>query len=258
MTSLRDRVVVVTGAGGGIGRGIAEVLTSRGAVVVIAESNTETGTRTANQLTENGANALFVQTDVTNPESVSHMVQQTMAHYGRLDGLVNNVGVTTRQPFEDITATEWERVFSINLTSMFHCVQACLPHLRQSDAPAIVNITSVNATATIRGMAAYPATKAGIIGLTQSLAIDLAPQIRVNAVAPGVILTEAWERDVVDLEAAIKNRLPYIPRKRVGQPQDVGKAVAFLLSDDADFITGTVLRVDGGMLVQLYAEEPDA
>ncbi|MEM6530803.1 MAG: glucose 1-dehydrogenase, partial [Chloroflexota bacterium] len=240
MMPLNERVVVVTGAGGGIGRGIGEVLAARGAGVVIAEANPVTGAETAAMLADSGAEAQFIETDVTDVESVRSMVATAVAHFGRLDGLVNNVGVTTRQPFTNLTVGAWEHVFSINLTSMLHCVQACLPHLHVSDAPAIVNVTSVNAFSTIRGMGAYPATKAGVIGLTRSMAVDLAPRIRVNAVAPGVIMTEAWERDVEDVQQAIATRLPYIPRGRIGQPEDIGRATAFLLSRDADFITGTV------------------
>jgi 3-oxoacyl-[acyl-carrier protein] reductase len=154
-----------------------------------------------------------------------------------------------------VTDDDWRRITDINLNSMFYCIRACHPHLLKSDHASIVNITSVNAFRTIKGLGAYPATKAGVIGMTQSLALDLAPRIRVNAVAPGVILTETWARQIGDVDAAMADRLRYIPRKRVGKPEDIAKAVAFLASDEADFITGAVLRVDGGMLAQLYAGE---
>lgn len=254
MNALTGRVVIVTGAGRGIGLGIARVCGQRGAKVILAELDPDSGQAAADALTAEGVDCHYIHTDVTDTDSIQAMVTETLAYYGRIDGLVNNVGITARQPFNELTPEEWNRILSINLTSMYHCVQACLPHLQASPQPAIVNITSVNAYSTIRGMGAYPATKAGIIGLTQSLAIDLAPQIRVNAVAPGVILTEMWSEQMGDVDAAIADRVRYIPRKRVGTPDDVGKAVAFLLSDDADFITGSVLRVDGGMLSQLYAE----
>ncbi len=253
MTAFQDRVAIVTGGGLGIGFGTASVLAEGGATVVIAEINPEAGLRAEQQLTERGLTAHFIQTDVTDPASVDALVMLTAAQFGRIDVLVNNVGIVVRQPFDDLTLEAWNGVWSVNMTSMMLCVKACLPHLRASPHPAIVNISSINALRTIAGLGAYPATKAAIIGFTQSLAIELAPHVRVNAVAPGVIMTEMWQSQMDDLDAAIAYRLPYIPRGRIGKAADIGKAVAFLASDDADFITGTVLIVDGGQHAKLYA-----
>jgi NAD(P)-dependent dehydrogenase (short-subunit alcohol dehydrogenase family) len=254
MTSLAGRVAIVTGSGTGIGLGTAQILAERGATVIIAELDQTSGARAARALTDSGGTARFIQTDVTDPASITAMVAATVAEFGRVDILVNNVGVTIRESLETLTLEHWNRVLAINLTSMTLCVQACLPYLKASAHAAVVNLTSVNAFRTIRDMGAYPASKAAIIGLTQSMAVDLAPGIRVNAVAPGVILTDVWRNAMPDLDAAIAHRLGYIPRGRVGMPADIGKAIAFLVSDDADFITGTVLTVDGGMMSKLYSD----
>ena len=254
MSGFRDRVAVITGSGTGIGFSTAQVLAERGASVIIAEIDPQMGERAEESLTSAGLSARFIGTDVADPHSIESMVTEAIAAFGRIDILVNNVGVTIREPFDALTLDHWNSVININLTSMMLCVKACLPYLRASAHAAIVNLTSVNAERTIPGMGAYPATKAGIIGLTRSLAVDLAPHIRVNAVSPGVILTDAWRNQMSDLDSAIAHRQRYIPRGRVGMPEDIGKAIAFLVSDEADFITGTVLTVDGGMHAKLYAD----
>lgn len=252
---LNNRIAIVTGAAAGIGYGIAQEFLRRGAKVIIADADASAGATALKSLQSNGYDVTFSHADVTDDDSVAAMVQVAVSTYGGLDIVVNNVGITLRQSFDELTVTEWNRIVDINLTGMLRCVRAAKPHLNRSEHASILNIASVNAYQTIKGMGAYPATKAGVVGLTRSLALDLAPHIRVNAIAPGVILTDTWARQIKDLDAAIENRLRYIPRKRVGTPTDVGKAAAFLVSDDADFITGTVLRVDGGQLSQLYAEE---
>ena len=134
---------------------------------------------------------------------------------------------------------------------MYLMTKACLPHLRQSEGAAIVNMSSVNASVTLGGLSGYAATKAGIVGFTKSLAAELAPGIRVNAIAPGAILTEAWG-DRENLDEVLTHRLTYIPLERMGTPEDIGRGVAFLVSNHASYITGTVLTIDGGMTSRLY------
>jgi NAD(P)-dependent dehydrogenase (short-subunit alcohol dehydrogenase family) len=247
-----NRVAVVSGAGSGIGIGIAKVLAERGATIIIAEINEESGQGVSDQMNQAGHNTLFVQTDITQPDSVQALVKTVSEAYGQIDMLVNNAGVMHHHDIEALSLEEWNRLLTVNLTGMFLMSQACIPHLMQSANPSIVNLSSVNADATISGLGSYPASKAGIVGLTKSLAMELAPKIRVNAIAPGVIFTEMWKHHE-NLDEVIANRMQFIPLERLGTPEDIGKVVAFLVSDDASFMTGTVLTVDGGMMSRLYA-----
>ena len=249
--SLRGRVAIVSGAGQGIGAGIARALAAAGAAVVIAEINAETGAAVADEIKGAGREARFMQCDVRDESSIRALVAAAMARYGRIDILVNNVGWTPRLTLDAMSGEEWEGILRLNLGSMFALTNTCLPHLRESSHAAIVNISSINAIRTLGGLSAYAASKAGIIGFTKSLAAELAPGIRVNAVLPGAIFTEAWH-EIGDLEAALAHRLQYIPLARMGKPDDVGHGVAFLASDAAAYISGTTLLIDGGMSAQLY------
>lgn len=245
-------VAIVTGAGSGIGMGIAKVLAERGATIILAEINEESGQRVSKEMSQAGHKTLFVKTDISQPDSVQAMVKTVSNRLGQINILVNNAGVMHHHDIEAISLDEWNRLLNINLTGMFLMSQACIPYLKKSPNSSIVNLASVNASATIRGLGSYPASKAGIVGLTKSLAVELAPHIRVNAIAPGVIYTEMWKHHK-NLDDVIANRLQYIPLERLGTPEDIGKVVAFLASDDSAYMTGTVLTVDGGMMSRLYA-----
>lgn len=247
------RVIVVTGAGTGIGLGIARRLAAEGGAVVIAELNAESGAAAAAQITGQGGQARFVRTDVTDEASVTAMTAAAVDWHGRLDVLVNNAGASPRKRLADMTTRDWHAILDLNLTGQYLCAQHAIPHLRAQSGANIVNIASLHAYATVPGLAAYAAAKGGVVALTGSMAIEYAP-VRVNGVAPGVIETEAWFAAVGDVEAARRQRLGFHPVGRLGTPEDIAAAVSFLACDEAAFITGQTLRVDGGLLTMLYRD----
>ena len=248
---LTNRVAIVSGSGRGIGAGVAKVLAANGAKVVLAEIDEAFGNQIAREIRDEGGEAHFSACDVRDAGSINSMMAEAINRFGKLDILVNNVGQTRIDPIDSMSQDSWDQLQSVNLRSMFLMTQACLPHLRESQNAAIVNMSSVNASVTLGGLSAYAATKAGIVGFTKSLSAELAPVIRVNAIAPGVILTDAWQQYQA-LDQVLAHRLQYIPLERVGTPADIGEGVAFLVSDMASFITGAVLTIDGGMTSRLY------
>ena len=248
---LRDKVAIVSGAGSGIGAGTAQVLAAHGARVVIAEVDHKSGTRVADEIRSEGHDATHVTCDVREEKSINSMIDAAIRQYKKIDILVNNAGRTQVVKLDAMKTDEWDQLQSVNLRSMFLLTRACLPYLLQSESAAIVNMSSVNASATLGGLSGYAASKAGIVGFTKGLAAELAPRIRVNAIAPGAVLTKAWD-DRGNLDEVLAHRLKYIPLERMGTPQDIGRGVAFLASDHASYITGTVLTIDGGMTSRLY------
>ncbi len=251
---LQDRTAVVTGAANGIGRAIAGRLAREGCRVALADVDAAQGEAAVAEITEAGGTAAFIQTDVTDETAVSHLIDETVRRFGTLDILVNDAGATPKKAVDDLTAAEWQAILNLNLTSMFLCAQKAHPHLARSGSGAIINIASLHAFLTVPLMSAYAASKGGVVAFTRSLAIEYAPSIRVNAIAPGVIETETWRRSVPDFEAARQHRLKFHLLGRLGQPEDIAAATAFLASDDASFITGITLVVDGGITTQLYRD----
>lgn len=251
MGRFAEHAVLVTGGARGIGRAIARRLSGEGAAVTIADLDAEAAAETAEELSADGAKVASVTCDVTDRASVDDAVAAAVAKHGRLDVLVNNVGIAGPMLFEELDEEEWHRQADPTLMGAVRCVKAALPHLLASPHGNVVSIGSVNGIAAF-GHAPYSAAKAGLQSLTQNLAVEFSPRsrqaagldgsIRVNLVAPGSIRTRAWEPERI---AAIGTRYPMA---RAGEPDDIAAAVAFLASGDASWITGLVLPVDGGLL----------
>jgi NAD(P)-dependent dehydrogenase (short-subunit alcohol dehydrogenase family) len=251
---LENKVAIVTGAGKGIGSGIAKVFSQEGAKVVVVDWDEEAGKKTAEEIRQSGGDALFVNCDVSNEEQVKAMVQATLDKYGRIDVLVNNAGIGVYLPVLEATSEDWDHCLAVNLKGVFLCSKYAIPHMQAVGKGAIVNISSVHAHATVNGVAPYAASKGGITALTRNMAIDYGPAIRVNAIAPGWVLTPLIQSifdgydDPAEQQRLVEQRQVM---KRIGQPEDIGHAAAFLASDEASFITGTQLFVDGGLTAQL-------
>jgi NAD(P)-dependent dehydrogenase (short-subunit alcohol dehydrogenase family) len=260
---LQDKTIIITGAAGGLGEGIARVCHREGANVVIADIRGEAALAVAQSL---GEQALPITCNVAEDAQLQNLIHASLAHRGRIDGLVNNAGVNFAKPFLETTTTEWERVIAVDLRAVFVLSQlVCKQLLRQpphadGTRGSIVNIASVHSIAGYPGAGPYDAAKWGVVGFTKAIAVELAPQgIRVNAVSPGLINTQIW-RDYLaatpDPEAALEHWRANIPIERTIEPTEVGELVAFLLSSRAQVITGANLVVDGGMTAQLVSKEP--
>ncbi|WP_309059633.1 SDR family NAD(P)-dependent oxidoreductase [Streptomyces sp.] len=237
--------VLITGAARGIGAATARRFAEEGARVLVADVDPAEAERTASALRERGLGAEAAACDVADRASVEAAVAHAVDAFGSLDVLVNNAAHCTPDAprFEDEPDEEWARDLDVTLTGAYRCCRAALPHLAASGRGAIVGIGSVNGLQDF-GNHAYSAAKAGLVSLTRTLAGHAAPRgVRVNLVAPGTVRTRAWEGRDADLEAA--RRL--YPLGRVGEPEDIAAAVAFLASRDASWITGTTLVVDGGI-----------
>jgi len=243
--SLKDKVALVTGASQGIGRDTALALAAAGAKVAVAARNEEKLTALVSEITATGAEALALKMDVDNADEVKASFKQLLEKYGRLDILVNNAAITRDGLAMRMKQDDWDAVIRTNLTGAHLCIQQALPPMMKARAGRIINITSVVAQSGNAGQANYVAAKAGLIGLTKAIAIEIASRnITVNAVAPGFIETPMT--DV--LSDAVKEELKKrIPLGRMGSPRDVTSAIIFLASDEAAYITGHVLNVNGGM-----------
>lgn len=243
---LFGKIAVVTGAASGIGRATAFLMAKEGAQVVAADMNRDGLNETVSLIVSVNGQATACVADVAKRLDVERMIQCAVDGYGGLHILHNNAYWQAPGAVCDLTESDWDRTQEVCLKSLYLGCKYAIPAMRASGGGSVVNTASVHSHLAFRGYAAYDAAKAGVIGLTRSVALDYGPEVRSNAVLPGAILTAAWDGTT---EA---DRIPFVdrcPMKRMGQPEDIASAVVFLASDASSFITGTTLVVDGGLTI---------
>jgi NAD(P)-dependent dehydrogenase (short-subunit alcohol dehydrogenase family) len=247
MAKLQDKVAIITGAAQGIGLGIARVFVAEGARVLLADLSDDPGAAAARDL---GERAAYAHADVTSEDDIRALVETAVARFGRLDIVVNNAGVVAVQTVEQSSVADWDRVMAINVRAIFLTTKHALPHLRTAGGGSILNVASVSSFVAQQGTPAYCASKGAALMLTKSLALDYGREnIRVNCICPGITDTPMLRfhaRHEANPEAHLRQRLSRVPTGAMLYPDDMGRAAAFLCSDEAAGITGTSLVVDGG------------
>ena len=253
MARMEGKVAVVTGAAAGIGKAAAEALARENARVVIGDIDDDTGRITAQTITANGGTVIFQHADVSSTPDVQQLIQLAVDRFGRLDVLVNNAAIAVAGSVTDISEETWNRVLNTNLTSVWRGMHFAIPHMMDAGGGAIVNVSSVQSLLGFKGWSAYAAAKGAINALTQQAAVDYAPyNIRVNAIAPGTIMTPMNERifrEHPEPDKLIQGWNDLHALGRFGQPEEVGRLILFLASDESSFITGELIRVDGGATI---------
>lgn len=243
---MTDRVAIVTGAGRGIGAACARALAEFGADVAITARTEEQLREVAADIEAMGRRALVFPADVSDLSTLDALVDATVAEFGRIDIVVNNAGGSMPQAFMDTTVKAFEGAFHFNVTTAFKLTQAATPHLVATGNGAVVNISSIAGRMRDRGFSAYGTAKAALSHLTKELAADLAPKVRVNAIAVGSVATSALEI-VLTNDALRTEMIEKTPLKRLGEPEDIALCAAYLASDAASFVTGKIWDVDGGL-----------
>ncbi len=254
---VKDKVAIVTGSGSGLGKEIATRLCREGATVIVADINDAAMNTTVRELTAAGHKASGYKVDVTSRAQLKDLMNTIVGKFGRIDILVNNAGVTRHRPFLELNDEDWNLVLSVDLKGVFYCVQAAAPHMVRQGYGKILNISSISGTGASShhaggspaGNASYASAKAGVIQLTKTLARELGPHgINVNSVAPGFVLTPmtGTSRSPKEVEEHIEARKKMAVLNRPGKPEDIANAVLFFVSDEASFVSGQTLYVDGG------------
>ncbi len=250
---LQGKVSIITGAANGIGQACARLFAQQGAKVVLADIQDAQGQALAQELVAQGHQASFVHCDVGIKADVDALVEQVMQQHGRIDVLVSNAGIFKASPFLEVSESDFDEVLRVNLKGAFLMGQAAARAMKTTGGGAIVHMSSVNGVMAIPEIASYNVSKGGINQLTRAMALALADDgIRVNAVAPGTIATELARQAVLTSDAARSKILSRTPMKRLGEPEEVARAVAFLASDASSYITGEILTIDGGRTALNY------
>jgi NAD(P)-dependent dehydrogenase (short-subunit alcohol dehydrogenase family) len=249
---MKDKVTVITGAASGIGLATVRRMAVEGAKIVAVDIK-DTGDH-VQELAQMGAQALFVQADVSKPQEVERLVGETLTSFGRLDVLVNNAGIGLPKKITETTEADWDRLMDVNLKSVFLCVRAAIPIMERQGGGVIVNVASELGLVGGSEIAAYCASKGGVVQLTKALAVDHSHDgIRVNCVCPGPVATPLLESIIAgssDPERERRRITQKIPLERVAQPEEIANVILFLASDESSYMTGSVVVVDGGSTAQ--------
>jgi glucose 1-dehydrogenase len=243
----KDKITLITGAGQGIGKAIALAFAKEGSFVAVNDIDINKAIEVANEINNSSGNAISVKADVSKSNDVQNMVKEIINNFGRIDILVNNAGIQTVAPFLELTEEEWDEIFKVNLKGTFLCSQMVAKEMIKFEKGKIINISSIHYSIPRFNKAHYDASKAGIEMLTKDMALELAKyKINVNCIAPGAIATPMNE-DILNSPVKLAEINTKIPWKRMGKPDDISKVATFLASDDADYITGATICIDGGL-----------
>jgi len=249
---LKGKVAVVTGSGTGIGQAIAAYFAAEGASVTV-NCHERKAQETVDRIKKVGGKFIVVQADVSKPDEVDRLISRTIEKFGRLDILVNNAGIYSAHPAHQTSEEEWDAMIDVNLKGAFLCSKRAIPELLKNENEIIkgriINIASIAGIVGFKASPAYCASKGGLILLTKQMALDYAPHININAICPGVIETPMTSESLKDEETK-KDLMASTPARRPGKPEEIASAAVFLASDDADFITGASLVVDGGWTIK--------
>jgi len=251
---LRNKVAVITGAGSGIGRTTALLFSEEGAKVAIVEIDKEKGQDTVDMITRKGQEALLVSTNIADPSQVKSMVTKVIEAYGKMNILVNNAGLYLQGDVINTNEEEWDKIMAVNLRAAFLCCKYCIPQMIQSGGGVVINVSSEAGIVAIKNQVAYNVSKAGLISLTKSIALDFASQnIRANCVCPGTtetpLVASALAKQA-DPEGARRELEKVRPANRLGNPEEIAYGILYLASDESPYATGSVLSIDGGYTVQ--------
>lgn len=251
---LANRVAIITGGAAGMGRAMAHRFAEEGCTIVISDISESSGQKTAAEVSKIGSEAIFVQCDVTNNSQVQDMVNAAIGKFGKIDILVNNAGALgTLWSLEEVTEEDWDKILDLNLKSVFLCCKAVVPFMKEHDYGRIINIASMGAVSPPRPVVHYHAAKAGVISLTQNMALELVSyNIRVNTIVPGPIQTEYYEPRLKNMtnaqrEAYFATKGKTTPMQRMGKPEEIAAVALFLVTESSSYITGEAINVAGGL-----------